>query len=230
MQYAFDFSPGERTFAQLVIGRGNRQAVDMLQPGAPWPASWLCLVGPPRCGRTCMASIWAAQAGGRCHDASGFNSAPLIELDRAGPGAIAIDDAHLGLDDDRLLHVLNAARSAGGRVLLTAAIPPVDWPARQPDLLSRLRAMTVVMVDLPDPGMDHDLLEAACHRRYIGLPDDVWSYLEKRIPRDYAAIEALAEELCDAVSGTGRGLTVPVARQVLGDTGEFETDDEETDN
>lgn len=229
MQYAFDFSPPAPTYAQIVVGLANRRAVELLQTDTLWPGAWLCVTGPPRCGRTRLAQIWTA-GDGVVLTPETFNAAPLIDLDRTAGGRIALDDADGGLDDDRLLHLLNQARTAGGKVLLTARRPPVDWSATQPDLVSRLRSMTVVTIDLPDAGMMHDLFEAACHAHHIGLPDEVWTYLERRVPRDYAAIESLAGEMCAAVSGTGRGLTVPVARHILGDTDDPGADGEADDD
>lgn len=230
MQYAFDFTPDCPSFSEIVIGPANRRVVERLQEDASWPGAWLCLVGPPRSGRTSLARIWAGERGGAVFSPAGFAAAGPAELDRAAPGRIALDDADGIGDEDRLLHLLNMARESGGLVLLTASALPSSWPASQPDLVSRLKSMPVMTIDLPDEAMMHDLFEAACHRRYLGLPAEVWTYLARRVPRDYAAIEALAEELCAAVSGTGRGLTVPVARQVLGDTDDIGTDGEETDD
>ncbi|MEM0985667.1 MAG: hypothetical protein AAGJ32_05430 [Pseudomonadota bacterium] len=229
MQYAFDFSSIEPSFGDLVIGPANRQAVDQIQSTETWPLPWLCLVGPERSGRSTLAAAWAYRYNGEVIGPQAFNAAPLAELDAFARRATALDDADTGLDDDRLLHLLNQARSNGARVLLTAAASPIAWTARQPDLVSRLKAMTVAHLDLPGESMVRDLIETACHARHVGLPDDVWTYLEKRVPRDYAAIETLALELCAAVSGTGRSLTVPIAREVLGDTGDLGEDGEEAD-
>lgn len=230
MQYAFDFSPGRPGYGALVIGPANRRVVERLQEDAAWPGAWLCLVGPPRSGRTTLARIWAGERDGCVLDPAGFAAAPQSALDLAAAGRLALDDSDGIADEDRLLHVLNLARNTGGRVLLTASAAPADWPVRQPDLASRLRAMSVMTIEPPGEEMVRDLLEAACHRRHFGLPDDVWSYLSRRVARDYAALDALAEELCAAVSGTGRGLTVPVARQVMGEGAGDEADGEEEDD
>ncbi len=230
MQYRFDFSPGMPSYAELVIGRSNRHVVDRLQDNRAWPGAWLCLVGPARSGRSTLAAIWAGERAGTVFGPGTLASASLPGSGTALAGRLALDDADAITDEDRLLYVLNLARSAGGQVLLTAEAPPASWPVSQPDLVSRLRAMPVITIDLPDEAMLHDLFEAACHRRHLGLPDEVWGYISRRVPRDYAAIETLAGEICNAVAGTGRGLTVPVVRQVLGDTDGAGADGEEEDD
>jgi len=230
MQYGFDFSTGKEGYASLVIGEPNRQAVSLLQRDEQWPAAALCLVAPPRAGLTTLAHVWVSEGEGVLSRPTCFNRWSLPELDRVAAGRLAIDDAHEGLDDDALLHVLNRATEQAGKVLLTARTAPRLWGASNADLQSRLVSMPVITLDLPDADTLHARFESVCHHNHLGLPADVWAYLEKRVPRDYAAMEQIAEDLCAAVSGTGRGLTIPVARQILGDGDDGWAEDEDDDD
>jgi len=228
-QLRLDFASERSGYGHLVIGEPNLRAVTLLQDDRQWPAAALCVQGPPACGRTTLAGIWCSEGGGQYLSAEAFGNLGLVEIEELARGRVAIDDADLGVDDHRLLHLLNQAGLHGGRVLLTAKALPSLWSAAQPDLVSRLKAMTVVSIDLPDADVAHRRFEAACHRAYLGLPEDVWGFLERRVPFDYAVLEGLAGEMCEAVSGTGRGLTVPVAKQVLGlvDAADWDEDDED---
>ena len=70
------------------------------------------------------------------------------------------------------------------------------------------------------PAPDEELMRArlrrACARSYLDLPSVVEDYLVTRLGLDYSQIEQSAELLAGATGE--RPLTIPLAREILGDS------------
>ena len=66
-QLTFDLALPPPTYARedFVVADGNREALAWIDRWPDWPAPALALGGPPGCGKTHLARIWAARAGAR---------------------------------------------------------------------------------------------------------------------------------------------------------------------
>lgn len=214
-QLDFEFPTERPRFETLAQTSANAHAIAVLRRPDAWPTGSLCLVGPPASGLTSLAWAWATAFDGQVLTPQAFEALEGEAIEAAAKGAVAIDPGEAVRDEVRLLNLLNAARQGTVRVLLTARRPPASWPVSQRDLASRLRAMPLVEIDLPDEEMVRARLRSACRRRYYDLPEEVESFLVLRLPRDYAAIEEYVKRLTNAVTEAGRGLTVPFAGDIL---------------
>jgi len=138
----------------------------------------------------------------------------LDELD-----ALAVDDVDALAGEraweDALFALYNRMHAAGGRLLLSSPAAPRDLPLALPDLRSRLSAALVYhLLPLGDDDKRAALIATAAARG-ISLPDNVASYLLRRLPRDWPALHAALATLDTASLSAGRSLTVPFVREVL---------------
>ncbi|MBV8616392.1 MAG: hypothetical protein JOY66_21840 [Acetobacteraceae bacterium] len=149
----------------------------------------------------------------------------LLPDDEPPTGPIAIDDADaVASDEQRLLHLLNAAAEAGQSVLLAARTPPSRWSVALPDLASRLRATAAVEIAPADDTLLADLLKRLLVARQLAVPEAVQSWLLLRLPRTPAAIREAAARLDRASLAAGGAVTRQLAAAVLEELTETEHD------
>lgn len=149
---------------RIVVGEGNRAAIEALRNPEHWPFNAAVLVGPPRSGKSLLAG-WFADSG-------------------AGE---AIDDAHLA-EETALFHAWNRAQEQERPLLMTAA---TGWHIALPDLASRLGGSLQLEIAAPDDEQIADLLAAHAEQRRLVLGEGAAAYLVPRIERSYAAVEAV---------------------------------------
>ncbi|HET9160857.1 MAG TPA: hypothetical protein VFN88_09610 [Caulobacteraceae bacterium] len=153
----------------------------------------MALVGPEGTGKTHLAQSWAA---------------------RAGPDAVLIENAEAFADEDKLFHLINAAPLGKG-LLLTSRTRPIAWPARLPDLRSRLNALSVAELDEPDDALLTQMIMKLFRERNIRPQEDVLPYLLRRIERSAPAAQALVAKIDEAADQQGRAVSRAFVRQIL---------------
>ena len=119
----------------------NAEACAMLDRWPDWSDRTMLLVGPPGCGKSHLAAVWAMRTGARVVRPGerlepGTWAAPVI--------ALVEDCDRAGHDEAALFHLVNLVREGGGWLLITAREVPALWNVRTPDLLSRLRLSPLV--------------------------------------------------------------------------------------
>ena len=175
-----------------------------------WPGGRLVIWGESGCGKTHLLRRWAA-----CSNASVVAGAALHGPPEPPATGLAIDDADRVADDANLLHTLNAAAEAGLPVLLTASAPPARWPARLPDLMSRLRTITAVAIATPEEWLLKALLAQQFAERQLAVPEPVQDWILLRLPRTAAAVREFATRLDEAALAAGRAVNRMLAASVL---------------
>lgn len=200
--------------ADFLVAPCNEAAIRWLDRWPDWPAPALTLYGPPGCGKTHLARVFAARS-----------QAPIVEADRlasnAVPGllgtarACVVDDADRA-DAEALLHLFNLVAERRGGMLLTAREPPARWPGLLPDLRSRLGAAPVVAVGAPDDALLAALLVKLFADRQLAVSEEVVLFLVRQMERSFEAARRLVADLDAAALRDHRGITVPLARSVLG--------------
>lgn len=204
----------------------NAQALAWLDRTGSWPGGRLAVWGAAGCGKTHLLHVWARRTGavllrgpslrgpeglvpnGPAPDGPGPEWPP-----RAG-GAVAVDDADEAAEEGALLHLLNAAAEAGRPVLLAGREPPARWPARLPDLGSRLRATVAVEISPPDDAALRALLARLLSDRQLRVPEAVQEWLLAHLPRTPAAMREAACRLDRAALAAGGGVTRALAAGV----------------
>jgi chromosomal replication initiation ATPase DnaA len=103
-----------------------------------------------------------------------------------------------GAPDEALFHLINLAARPGGGLLLTARTPPLAWPARLPDLRSRLNALPVAEIAEPDDAVLEGLLRKFFRDRHIRPGEELYAYLLRRIERSALSAHEIVRRLDEA--------------------------------
>ena len=185
-----DWRGGNRT-GGIVVGDGNQVALDLLAQPAIWPSHCLLLVGPPRSGRSTIATGIAADG----------------DVD-------VVDDADRW-EEQALFHRWNVARESGRRLVLVALKAPPAWTITLPDLRSRLSAAGVARIEPPDEAMVEAMLAQGLVQAGASFGADVPRYLAPRLPRCYQTVEAALMALNEESLSSSRKISLPRAKAVL---------------
>lgn len=184
--------PPQEAEDSFIVTPSNEHAVRHIERPGTWPVAATLLVGPRKSGRSLLGRMFAQRSGGRI-----------------------IDDADRR-DERDLFNAWNEAQGTRAPLLMIADAPPPVWRVTLPDLASRLSATSVVEIGAPDEELIGALLERLLARRGLPLSPEVVAYLVPRAPRSHATVIALADALDAASLARKRGVTVPLARDVLG--------------
>ncbi|MEP6786166.1 MAG: chromosomal replication initiator DnaA [Sphingomonadales bacterium] len=184
--------PADEAEDSFIVTPSNERAVRHIERPGTWPVAATLLVGPRKSGRSLLGRMFVQRSGGRF-----------------------IDDADRR-DERMLFNAWNDAQSTRQPLLMVADAPPPVWQVSLPDLASRLSATSVVEIGEPDESLIGALLERLLARRGLPLAPEVVAYLVPRAPRSHATVIALADALDAASLARKRGITVPLARDVLG--------------
>lgn len=199
----------------LIVTGANRAAATLVDAWPDWAAPVAVIVGPHGSGKTHLAAVWRSLAD--AHVAADPQQPSAFDLEAAQSGQPVLLDglAQTALDEAALFHLLNAVRSAGGTMMITAVSNPSNWPLATPDLRSRLRAATVAELGLPDD----DLLRAVAVKlfadRQVSVDPAVTAYLLPRLERSLSAVAAVVERLDRTALARKTSITRPLAADVL---------------
>jgi chromosomal replication initiation ATPase DnaA len=212
-QLAFDL-PGRdaMTRADFFQAPSNARALQAVNDWRNWPGSKLLLVGPAGSGKSHLAQIWAAETGAVVLPAAGLAAVDIVDL--SGRPVVVEDAQDLGPAEAQLFHLHNIL-TPGGALLLTARTPPRDWGLALPDLLSRMQAIAIAQLDLPDDGLLSAVLIKLFADRQLAVPPNLIPYLVSRMPRSIGAARALVAALDARALAAGRSVSRTLAAEVL---------------
>ncbi len=225
------------TFDNLVVGRGNRLAVEAVRDLQRATATGLGLTGEAGTGKSHLLQAAVTEWRQRHGEGSAIHLDAVTlreQLDAAaGEGGLsrfldrhrglrlaAVDDLQAMAEDpvpqEGVLYLFNRLRADGGRLLFASRHSPrlLEW--LRPDLRSRLLWGPVIAMDPPG---DEDLaaiLVKMADDRQVRLPPDLIRFLQMRLPRHVADYAEALDRLDRAGMGLKRPLTVPLAKEVLG--------------
>jgi chromosomal replication initiation ATPase DnaA len=199
----------------FLSGAGNAAALALIDSWPDWPSHAVALIGPEGSGKTHLATIWAATAGGRVVSAD-----KIGEFDVPGmlaTGALVVEDAGVTTDERALFHLLNLAREQQAFLLFTARIAPSSWQISTPDVVSRLRALPIALLQAPDDAMLRGVMVKLAADRQLILDESVVSYLASRIERSFAAARAAVVALDQEALRRGRPPSRALAAELFRD-------------
>lgn len=182
--------------------RGPSNAVAAAQVlEANWPGGALALIGPKGSGKSHLARAWAGE--------------------ESVTPRVVVEDADRGFDPEALFHLANLAARGERLVLLTARARPVAWSTALPDLRSRLNALPIVEIALPDDTVLEGVLRRFFRDRHIRPPEEVYPYLLARMPRSIPEAAEIVRRLDEAGDEGFKPVTRVLARQILEAQGEL---------
>lgn len=201
-----------------IVSDANVEATALIERFPDWPGDVVLVTGPVGAGKSHLAHVFAGLSGAVILPAADLATRDPVELARHP--ALVVEDLGEGVDETALFHLLNAARQAGGRVLLTAATPPSEWGLRLADLASRLRAATPVALREPDDALLEALLAKLFSDRQTMVDPSVIAFLARRMERSFAAAHDLVAALDREALAAKTPITRAVAARVVADLGE----------
>ncbi|WP_417673729.1 HdaA/DnaA family protein [Roseibium sp.] len=196
-----------------LVGKSNRAAFELLGAWPDWPAPVVILAGPVGSGKTHLVEAFHAETGAAVVKAGELVSEAVADL--VTGEAVVVEDAHRGIDETALFHLLNAARQAGVPVLITSRTWPAAWGITLPDLMSRLRAAAPIEIEEPDDDLLRRVLVKLFADRQIAIDLGVVDYLVVRMERSLGVAMKVVDAI-DRESLAGRAkITKPLAGRVL---------------
>ncbi len=183
--------------ADFFVSPANADAVAWLDRWPAWPQAQAVLIGPASSGKSHLARLFAGRS-----------------------GATVFDDADTATAPEALFHAWNAA-TLDRPLLLTARTPVRAWAAMLPDLASRLAATPTLVIADPDDALLAAVLAKQFADRGLRVAPEVAAYLLARIDRSFAGGAAIVAKLDAAALAAGRAVTLPLARAVLEEQGDW---------
>jgi DnaA regulatory inactivator Hda len=203
----------------FMVTPSNREAIAWIDQWPNWPSHGLIIYGPAGCGKTHLSHVWLSKSHGKSvtlQEILSQNAGTLIMNNRM----IAVDNAEKGMGkretEEALFHLYNLLQETKGFLLLTAKQPPAQWHIQLADLRSRLLSLPAVSLAAIDDDLLSALLIKQFRDRQIDITMDIIDYLLPRVERSPEAIRRLVSDLDRASLAEGRGITVALARRLLG--------------
>ncbi len=215
-QFVFEFphrsALGESDY---LVSESNSEAIGWIDKWPDWPAPALAVYGPTGAGKTHLGHVWRARSGAVLVEAADVSSASPPQILDGAVNCI-VDNADESVDAETLLHLYNHIGELGGKLLILSRVAPARWTLPLADLSSRLNAALAVEIKRPDDNLLRALLGKLFQDRQLKVSGDVLDYLLPRMERSFDTACAIVEASDRLGLSEGRGITVPLARDVLG--------------
>ena len=197
-------------------GPPNDAALAMIERWPDWPARTLAIAGPEGSGKSHLASIWAATSGARVLSAHALQTALLP--DALATGALVLENCGQdALEERALFHLLNLVREHEGHLLMIGRTVPALWNVTLPDLASRLRAVPVIAVAMPDDALLRAVMVKLFADRQLAVDESLVTYLLTRVGRSFGAVQAAVQALDREALQRKRPVTRALASELFRD-------------
>lgn len=214
-QLAFDLPHRAALGAEdFLVSDCNLAAVRLIDAWPDWQGPVQLLIGPAASGKTHLVRVWQVRSGAVALDPAHLG---IALLDRLVSGStIVVEDAdRAGYDEKTLFHLLNLAREKHFFVLLTARVGPNRWDTQLPDLSSRLNAVRVTEIGVPDEALLRTVMVKHFADRQLDIDPKVLEFLALRIDRSLEAAAAAVEAVDRAALASGRKISRQLVAEAL---------------
>lgn len=200
--------------ADFIVSDCNALAVASIDQWPDWRGSGraLNLVGPSGAGKSHLAAIWQSLI---------CNSHQFVRLEAGHippePAFYVFDN--IAADDkwneESLFHFFNRCAADQGGLLLLSQTPvgQMDW--QLPDLRSRMRAVNMARIDLPDEDLLYALLDKNFADRQMLASPSLLTYLVGRMERSFSAVQNIASALDRRSMAERKPLSISLARAMF---------------
>lgn len=211
----FDPRPSLRG-EDFLVASCNRDAIAWIDRWPDWPGPALAVAGAAGCGKSHLASVWAAASGARYVDRK-MLSAGITAIDGDGPFVIDDADRLMGIEncERSLFHLLNRLMTLRGRLLLTGCRPPARWGTGLPDLASRLGTVPVATIGSPDDDLMQALLVKLFADRQVDVDPAVIHFMAARMERSFDTARRLVRLIDQQALAQRRSVTIPLVRAAI---------------
>jgi chromosomal replication initiation ATPase DnaA len=194
--------------ADFIVAPGNERAVAFIDSYPNWPAPAAALYGPPASGKSHLAAVWADKAGAKIVEAQSLR----IEIPE---GALVVENVGPGAPEAPLFALLER----GAPLLLTAQVPPAEWPRAfdfsLPDLASRLRALLAFALWAPDDALLMGLAVKLFADRQLQVPESVVTHMIRGLDRSPGAIRDFVAQADAVALAEKRPINISLIKDLL---------------
>ena len=201
---------------EFIVSDCNALALASIDQWPNWRGNYraLNIVGPSGAGKSHLAAIWqsAVQNSQRLTGLAAGQRLPIPEF-------YVLDEVAFSRawNEEALFHCFNRCAGNTGGILLLSQMPVGQMGWQLPDLRSRMRAVNLARIDLPDNDLIFALFNKYFADRQMIAPPGMLSYLIKRMERSFTAVTRLAAALDHRSIAEKKPLSVALARNVLND-------------
>lgn len=205
----------------FLVSSCNERAIELIDRWPAWTDHVHLIEGPAGSGKSHLANVWRLKSDAELLDPARID---IVELSarRTMPCLVLEDMDRSAFDDQAVFHLMNLARERDFDVLFTAGSAPARWDAQLPDLVSRLRAMPVARIGMPDDALLGAVLLKHFSDRQLNVEPQVIKFLATRTVRSMEAVRELAAAIDHAALSKGRKITRNLASEVIE---EFQSDE-----
>ncbi len=196
------------------IAPSNQQAASLINEWPNWSDAVQLLVAPACAGKTHLAQLWQEKTGANSIEARELRG-EIAELLQKRALVIEGIDELSGEQEEKLFHLINAAREENCFLLLTSSKQMGHCSFQLPDLASRLKAVPVTRIEAPEDELLGALLLKLCQDRQWKLSPRLLSYLLPRMERSMGAVAELIEKIDYAIGTEKKELTMALLRKLL---------------
>ena len=200
--------------ADFIVSDCNALAVASIDQWPDWRGSCraLNLVGPSGAGKSHLAAIWQSLV---------CNSHHFVRLEAGHippePAFFIFDN--IAADDkwneEALFHLFNRCSADQGGLLLLSQTPVGQMGWQLPDLRSRMRAVNMARIDLPDDDLLYALLDKYFADRQMLASPTLLTYLVGRMERSFSAAQNITSALDRRSMAERKPLSVSLARAMF---------------
>lgn len=216
LPFAFDEDFSQQCFH---VSESNLDAVRLIQHSLSQPSALALIYGPRGSGKSHLARAVVQQSNITVSLASKLDEQALAQP--ATTWLIDDLDAIAGWHKKQeiLVHRINQIRHTGqGRMLLFAHTYLVEWDmvAQLADFLSRVNGLfKVAEIHAPDDALLRFIFSKLAADHHFALPESVVNFWLVRMPRSYAAAEALIVALDHVTLSRHARIGIPAAKRAL---------------
>ena len=200
--------------ANFIVSDCNALAVASIDQWPDWRGSCraLNLVGPPGAGKSHLAAIWQSLI---------VSSHHFVTLEAGQippePTFYVFDniDANDKWNEEALFHFFNCCAADQGGSLLLSQTPVGQMNWQLPDLRSRMRAVNMARIDLPDDDLLYGLLDKYFADRQMLASPSLLAYLVEHMERSFSAVQSIASALDRRSMAERKPLSVSLARAMF---------------
>jgi len=211
--------------SRFVCGEANRQAYQWIVSWPDWPDDirMLNIFGPKASGKTHLSYLLPDDRSIRIPaDIDSWlidEFQPLIEQNTDQPLIFICDLPLQNITDneENYFHIFNQIKNSIHFLLYLSDAPVTQMAIELADLRSRMRAMSVQEIFLPDDALLGAVLVKLATDRQLLLSEDMVKLIIANIERSFDAMKTLIDRLDNLTLETKKPVSLHLIRQLLSD-------------
>ena len=178
----------------------------------------IIIVGPKSSGKTHLASVWRKETGAGSLNINQISSLDIKSLVKEKFLVIenlndltSLNENEKKIIEEKILHVYNFFVGFGGKILITAINPPGNCGIQLADLLSRLMALQIAELSLPDDDLLAAIMAKQFADRQILVSPQVIGHAMARMERSFW----FADKLVEALDSESMSVKKPISKKLV---------------